>query len=131
MGSKKVRYPPADVRRGRGGGRGSAAPPDARGMAPGPIASGRPELLPLLLDLLVVAVEAGLGFSAALRAASERLEGALGQEMRLALQEQPSAGLPDDLAVPRDQLAARERRHRPAGDLHSLARLVAGSRMQA
>jgi tight adherence protein C len=44
--------------------------------------------LPELIDLLVVAVEAGLGFSAALRAASERLEGALGQEMRLALQEQ-------------------------------------------
>src|SRR5215207_3745648 len=44
--------------------------------------------LPELIDLLVVAVEAGLGFSAALRAATDRLEGPLGQEMRLALQEQ-------------------------------------------
>jgi tight adherence protein C len=44
--------------------------------------------LPELIDLLVVAVEAGLGFSAALKSAADRLVGALGQEMRLTLQEQ-------------------------------------------
>jgi tight adherence protein C len=44
--------------------------------------------LPELVDLLVVAVEAGLGFSAALRAASGRLMGPLGDEVRMALQEQ-------------------------------------------
>jgi tight adherence protein C len=44
--------------------------------------------LPEMIDLLVVSVEAGLGFSAAIKAASERLSGPLGQEMRLTLQEQ-------------------------------------------
>jgi tight adherence protein C len=44
--------------------------------------------LPELVDLLVVAVEAGLGFTAAMRAASTRLDGPLGEEIRLALQEQ-------------------------------------------
>ena len=44
--------------------------------------------LPELIDLLVVSVEAGLGFSAAIKAASERLTGPLGAEMRLMLQEQ-------------------------------------------
>jgi tight adherence protein C len=44
--------------------------------------------LPELIDLLVVAVEAGLGFGAAIKAASERLSGPLGAEMRLMLQEQ-------------------------------------------
>ncbi len=44
--------------------------------------------LPELIDLLVVTVEAGLGFGASLQIASERLEGPLGLELRLALQEQ-------------------------------------------
>lgn len=44
--------------------------------------------LPELIDLLVVSVEAGLGFSAAIKAASDRLAGPLGAEMRLMLQEQ-------------------------------------------
>jgi tight adherence protein C len=44
--------------------------------------------LPELIDLLVVAVEAGLGFGAAIKAASDRLTGPLGAEMRLMLQEQ-------------------------------------------
>jgi tight adherence protein C len=48
--------------------------------------------LPELIDLLVVTVEAGLGFNASLQVASERLEGPLGEELRLALQEQ-SMGL--------------------------------------
>jgi tight adherence protein C len=44
--------------------------------------------LPELIDLLVVSVEAGLGFSAAIKAAADRLTGPLGAEMRLMLQEQ-------------------------------------------
>jgi tight adherence protein C len=48
--------------------------------------------LPELIDLLVVTVEAGLGFSGALQTASTRFEGPLGDELRLALQEQ-SMGL--------------------------------------
>jgi tight adherence protein C len=44
--------------------------------------------LPELIDLLVVGVEAGLSFSAALQATTARLQGPLGQEMRLLLQEQ-------------------------------------------
>jgi tight adherence protein C len=48
--------------------------------------------LPELIDLLVVTVEAGRGFSGSLQIASERLEGPLGDELRLTLQEQ-SMGL--------------------------------------
>lgn len=44
--------------------------------------------LPELIDLLVVTVEAGLGFSGSLQVASERLRGPLGDELRLAMQEQ-------------------------------------------
>jgi tight adherence protein C len=44
--------------------------------------------LPELIDLLVVAVEAGLGFVAALRMCVQELEGPLAQELRLTLQEQ-------------------------------------------
>jgi tight adherence protein C len=48
--------------------------------------------LPELIDLLVVTVEAGLGFNGSLQVASERLRGPLGNELRLAMQEQ-SMGL--------------------------------------
>jgi tight adherence protein C len=44
--------------------------------------------LPELIDLLVVTVEAGLGFSGSIRVSAERFRGALGQELRLTLQEQ-------------------------------------------
>jgi tight adherence protein C len=44
--------------------------------------------LPELIDLLVVTVEAGLGFSGSLRVSGERFRGPLGQELRLTLQEQ-------------------------------------------
>jgi tight adherence protein C len=44
--------------------------------------------LPELIDLLVVTVEAGLGFSSSLQVAADRLGGPLGDELRLALQEQ-------------------------------------------
>jgi tight adherence protein C len=44
--------------------------------------------LPELIDLLVVTLEAGLSFLASLQMAAERLEGPLGTELRLTLQEQ-------------------------------------------
>jgi tight adherence protein C len=44
--------------------------------------------LPELIDILVVTVEAGLGFAGSIRTASERISGPLGDELRLALQEQ-------------------------------------------
>jgi len=44
--------------------------------------------LPELIDLLVVTVEAGLGFNSSLQVASDRFKGPLGEELRLTLQEQ-------------------------------------------
>jgi tight adherence protein C len=44
--------------------------------------------LPELIDLLVVTLEAGLSFLASMQMAAERLEGPLGTELRLTLQEQ-------------------------------------------
>jgi tight adherence protein C len=44
--------------------------------------------LPDLIELLVVTLEAGLGFSSSLRMATARVSGALGDELRLAVQEQ-------------------------------------------
>jgi tight adherence protein C len=44
--------------------------------------------LPELIDLLVVTIEAGLGFASSLQVAADRLDGPLGEEMRLTLQEQ-------------------------------------------
>jgi len=46
------------------------------------------ESIPELIDLLVVTLEAGASFSAALRIAAERISGPLGQEVRLTIQEQ-------------------------------------------
>ena len=54
--------------------------------------------LPELIDLLVVTVEAGLGFSGSLQVASERLEGPLGDELRLTIQQQ-SMGLTTNEAL--------------------------------
>ncbi len=48
--------------------------------------------LPELIDLLVVTVEAGLGFVSSLQTAAARISGPLGEEVRLTLQEQ-SMGL--------------------------------------
>jgi len=48
--------------------------------------------LPELIDLLVVTIEAGLGFVGSLQMAATRLSGPLGQEIQLTLQEQ-SMGL--------------------------------------
>jgi tight adherence protein C len=44
--------------------------------------------LPELIDLLVVTVEAGLGFSRSMQVAASNLHGPLGDELRLAVQEQ-------------------------------------------
>jgi tight adherence protein C len=54
--------------------------------------------LPNLIDLLVVTVEAGLGFNGSLQLAAERLQGPLGDELRLTLQEQ-SMGLSTNEAL--------------------------------
>jgi tight adherence protein C len=54
--------------------------------------------LPELIDLLVVTVEAGLGFNGSMQVASERLDGPLGDEMRLTIQEQ-SMGLSTNEAM--------------------------------
>ena len=48
--------------------------------------------MPDLMDLLVVTVESGMSFNASLKIATDRLEGPLGDELRLTLQEQ-SLGL--------------------------------------
>ena len=44
--------------------------------------------MPELVDLLVVTVETGMGFSGAMRVASQRVEGPLGEELQLMLREQ-------------------------------------------
>jgi len=54
--------------------------------------------LPELIDLLVVTVEAGLGFNGSLQVASERLRGPLGDELRLTMQQQ-SMGLTTNEAL--------------------------------
>ena len=54
--------------------------------------------LPNLIDLLVVTVEAGLGFTGSLQIAAERFLGPLGDELRLTLQEQ-SMGLSTNEAL--------------------------------
>jgi tight adherence protein C len=51
------------------------------------------DALPALVDLLVVTVEAGLSLSGSLQMATRRIKGPLGEELRLALQEQ-RMGLP-------------------------------------
>ena len=48
--------------------------------------------LPELIDLLIVTIEAGIGFNASLQMAAARIHGPLGEELRLTLQEQ-SMGL--------------------------------------
>jgi tight adherence protein C len=44
--------------------------------------------LPELIDLLVVTIEAGLGFTASMHLAAQRMTGPLGEELRLTVQEQ-------------------------------------------
>jgi tight adherence protein C len=54
--------------------------------------------LPELVDLLVLTVETGMGFAGSMQVAGERFSGPLGDELRLALQEQ-AMGLPADQAL--------------------------------
>lgn len=54
--------------------------------------------MPELVDLLVTTVEAGVGFAAALQLVARRVEGPLGQELRITLQEQ-NMGLSIDAAL--------------------------------
>jgi tight adherence protein C len=54
--------------------------------------------LPELVDLLVVTVESGMGFAGSMQMAAERFTGPLGDELRLALQEQ-AMGLPVDQSL--------------------------------
>jgi tight adherence protein C len=54
--------------------------------------------LPDVIDLVVVSVEAGQGFAQAMTTAADRTPGALGEELRLTLQEQ-RFGLPMDRAL--------------------------------
>jgi tight adherence protein C len=51
--------------------------------------------LPELVDLLVVTVESGMGFAGSIQIAAQRFQGPLGDELRLAMQEQ-AMGLPTD-----------------------------------
>jgi tight adherence protein C len=52
--------------------------------------------MPELIDVLVTTVEGGVGFSGSLQMASERMHGALGEELRLTLQEQDMGLSTDD-----------------------------------
>jgi tight adherence protein C len=52
--------------------------------------------IPELVDLLVTAIEGGLGFSGALQLVSPSLEGPLGDEIRIALQEQHMGLTPNE-----------------------------------
>jgi tight adherence protein C len=54
--------------------------------------------LPELIDLLIATIEAGLGFAGSLQLVADRFEGPLGQELRLALQEQ-NLGLTTERAL--------------------------------
>jgi tight adherence protein C len=54
--------------------------------------------LPDLIDILVVTIEAGLGFAGSMQLASSRISGPLGQELRLTMQEQ-TMGLSSDEAL--------------------------------
>jgi tight adherence protein C len=54
--------------------------------------------LPELVDLMVLTVESGMGFAGSMQLAGERFSGPLGDELRLALQEQ-AMGLPTDQAL--------------------------------
>jgi tight adherence protein C len=61
--------------------------------------------VPNLIDQVVVTLEAGIGFSSSLQISAGRLRGALGDEMRLALQEQRmGASLTDSLYNLRDRV---------------------------
>jgi tight adherence protein C len=73
--------------------------------------------VPNLIDQIVVMLEAGVSFSSSLQISAERLKGALGHEMRLALQEQRmGASLTDSLNHLRERVES--------SNLKSFARAV-------
>jgi tight adherence protein C len=73
--------------------------------------------VPNLIDQMVVMLEAGVGFSSSLQISAGRLKGALGEEMRLALQEQRmGASLADSLNHLRERV--------DSSNLRSFARAV-------
>ncbi len=73
--------------------------------------------IPDLIDQLVVSLEAGIGFSAALRTSANRLAGPLGDELRLALQAQRmGASLTESLQQIRERVDSK--------NLHSFVRAV-------
>ncbi|TML00787.1 MAG: hypothetical protein E6G41_17420, partial [Actinobacteria bacterium] len=79
--------------------------------------------IPELVDLLLVGVEGGMGFNGAIRASSSRIDGPLGDELRLLLQQQ-SLGASSTEAL--ENLLARC--DTPA--VHSLVRtIVQGERL--
>jgi tight adherence protein C len=60
---------------------------------------------PNVIDQIVVSLEAGIGFSAALKNSADRLRGPLGEELRLALQEQRiGASLTESLQQLRERI---------------------------
>jgi tight adherence protein C len=73
--------------------------------------------IPELVDLLLVGVEGGMGFNGAIRASSQRVEGPLGEELRLMLQQQ---GLGASITEALENML--ERSNTPA--MHSLVRTV-------
>jgi tight adherence protein C len=79
--------------------------------------------VPNLIDQIVVMLEAGVSFSSSLQISAERLKGALGHEMRLALQEQRmGASLTDSLNHLRERVES--------SNLKSFARsVVQGERL--
>jgi tight adherence protein C len=78
---------------------------------------------PNLIDQIVVSLEAGIGFSAALRTAADRLGGPLGEEIRLVLQaQQMGSSLTESLQQLRDRVVS--------ANLQSFVRaVVQGERM--
>jgi tight adherence protein C len=73
--------------------------------------------VPDLIDMMVITIEAGLGFAASLQAASTRMPGALGDELLLTMQEQRMG------AATRDALINLQNRT-GAPNLHSFVRAV-------
>ena len=73
--------------------------------------------LPELVDLLVLTVESGLGFAGSMQIAGERFSGPLGDEVRLALQEQA-------MGLSTDQALANMVERAPSDAMRSFARSI-------
>ena len=73
--------------------------------------------VPDLIDMLVVTLEGGLGFGASMQAASTRISGPLGDELRLTMQEQRMG-----LSMHEALLSLLDRVHTPS--IHSFVRAV-------